>query len=190
MNLGGSNGDLGDGNEANGCETLQQLRGELRRLAPVLEHAVGALTVVQRSIIDDEAVGVSSSTVRYAAKVDGALDVLKGVLAGISVKKLRMAISHAVMEKRDAGRLSEDGRWAGMGWSWHDVAGSAPPFRRAPLEWDAAQTIILLPTDENWMRSRSRFMRLARPFVAYSPWVATPMRSSALSTSFGYRRAP
>ena len=46
-NAGGRNADLGNGNEANGHETLQQLRGELRRLAPTLERAVGALAVVQ-----------------------------------------------------------------------------------------------------------------------------------------------
>ena len=151
-NAGGSNGDLGDGNEANGRETLQQLRGELRRLAPTLERAVGALAVVQRSIADDEAVGVASLTVRHAAKVDGALDVLKGVLAGISVEKLCVAISHAAMEKKDAGRSSEDGRRAAMGRSWRDVTASSPPVRRAPLEWDAARTVILRPTDESWVR--------------------------------------
>ena len=151
-NAGGCNADLGDGNEANGRETLQQLRGELRRLAPVLERVVGALAAVQRSIADDEAAGVASSTVRHAAKVDGALDVLKGVLAGMSVEKLRVAISHALTEKRDAGRSSEDSRWVGMGRSWRNVAASAPPVRRAPLEWDAAWTVILRPTDENWTR--------------------------------------
>ena len=151
-NAGGRNADLGAENEANGRETLQQLRGELRQLAPTLERAVGALAAVQRSIAADAAAGVASSTVQHAAKVDGALDVLKGVLAGISAEKLRVAISHAATEKRDAGRSAEDGRRAGMGRSWRDVAASAPPVRRAPLEWDAARTVILRPTDEIWTR--------------------------------------
>ena len=81
----------------------------------MLERTVGALVVVKRSITDDEAAGVASSTVRYATKVDGALDVLKGVLVGISAKKLCVAISHAAMEKKDAGRSSEDGRRVAMG---------------------------------------------------------------------------
>ena len=151
-NAWGCNADLGDGNEANGCETLQQLCGELWRLAPMLERTVGVLAAVQHSIVDDEAAGVASSTVRHTAKVDGTLDVLKGVLAGISVEKLCVAISHAATEKKDAGRSSEDGRRAAMGWSWRDVATSAPRVRRAPLEWDTARTVILWPTDENWMR--------------------------------------
>ena len=149
-NAGGSNADLGGANEANGRETLQQLCGELRRLAPTLERTVGALAAVQRSIANDEAVGVASLTVRHVAKVDGALDVLKGVLAGISVEKLRVAISHAAMEKKEAGRSSEDGRRAAVGRSWRDVAASAPPVRWAPLEWDAARMVILRPTDEIW----------------------------------------
>ena len=151
-NAGGSNGDLGDGNEVNGRETLQQLHGELRRLAPTLERAVRALAAVQRSIADDEAAGVASSTVRHAAKVDGALDVLKGVLAGISVEKLRLAISHATTEKKDAWRSSKDGRRAAMGRSWRDVAASSPPVRRTLLEWDAVRTVILWPTDKSWVR--------------------------------------
>ena len=151
-NAGGRNAYLGAENEANGRETLQQLRGELWRLAPTLERAVGALAAVQRSIADDAAAGVASSTVQHAAKVDGSLDVLKGVLAGISAEKLRVAISHAAMEKQDTGRATEDGRQAKMGRSWRDVAASAPPVRRAPLEWDAARTVILRPTDENWTR--------------------------------------
>ena len=84
------------------------------RLAPALERVVGVLAAVQRSIANDEVAGVASLTVRYAAKVDGALDVLKGVLAGISAEKMRVAISHAAMEK-DAGRSSEDSHRAAMG---------------------------------------------------------------------------
>ena len=114
-NMGGSNGDLGDGNEANGHKTLQQLRGELRQLVLALERTVGALAAVQRSIANDEAAGVASSTVRHAGKIDGTLDVLKGVLAGILAEKLRMAISHVVTEKKEAGRSSEDGRQVAMG---------------------------------------------------------------------------
>ena len=45
-NVGGSNEDLGEANEATEHETLQQLRGELRRLAPTLECVVGVLTAV------------------------------------------------------------------------------------------------------------------------------------------------
>ena len=95
---------------------------------------------------------MASSIVRHSAKVDGTLDVLKGVLAGMSAEKLRVAISHASTEKKEAGRSPEDGRRAGMGRSWRDVAASAPPVRRAPLEWDAARTVILRPTDANWTR--------------------------------------
>ena len=149
--LGGRNEDLGGGNQATGRETLQQLRGELRRLAPALERAVGALAAVQRAIADDRAAGVDSSAVRHVEKVDGALDVLKGVLAGISAEKLRVAISHAETEKT-AARAPEDGRRAAMGKSWRDVAAGPPPVRRAPLEWDAARTVILRPTDEAWVR--------------------------------------
>ena len=151
-NVGGRNADLGEENAANGRETLQQLRGELQRLAPMLECTVGALVVVQRSIADGAAAGVASSTVRHAAKVDGVLDVLKGVLAATSAEKLCVAISHTTTKRKDAGRSSEDGRRAGMGQSWRDVAASAPPVQRAPLKWDTARTVILQPTDENWTR--------------------------------------
>ena len=48
-------------------------------------------------------------------KVDGALDVLKGVLAGILLEKLRLEISHVAMEKKAIVHMSEDGRWAAMG---------------------------------------------------------------------------
>ena len=95
---------------------------------------MGALAAVQHAIADDKAVGVVSSTVRHAKKVDGALDVLKGVLAGILAEKLRVAISHVGTEKKDVGRASEDGRRVAMGRSWHDVAASAPPIPRAPLK--------------------------------------------------------
>ena len=150
--LGGCNEDLGAQHQSTGREMLQQLRGELRRLAPALERAVGALAAVQRSIADDQTAGVDSATVRHAGKVDGALDVLKGVLAGMSAEKLRVALSHAETAKQTASRAPEDGRRAAMGRSWRDVAASPPPVRRAPLQWDAGRTVILRPTDESWAR--------------------------------------
>ena len=76
---------------------------------------MGALAAVQHSIVDDQTAGVDSATVRHAGKVDGALDVLKGVLAGMSVEKLRVAISHAETEKQTASRAPTDGRRAAMG---------------------------------------------------------------------------
>lgn len=54
------------------------------------------------------------------------MDGLKGVLVGILVEKLRMEISHVAMEKKTIARMSEDGRWAAMGKSWHDVTASSP----------------------------------------------------------------
>ena len=109
-----------------GRKTLQQLRGELRRLAPMLERAVGAFVAVQCAIADDEAVGVASLTIRHARKVDGVLHVLKGVLVGISAEKLRMAISHIVTKKRR--KLGPRPRMV-AGWQW---AGASEMSLRVP----------------------------------------------------------
>ena len=49
--MGGSNEDLGAENVANGRGTLQQLRGELWRLAPALKRAVRLLTGVVKALV-------------------------------------------------------------------------------------------------------------------------------------------
>ena len=66
---------------------------------PTLEQAVGVVAVVQRLIVDDQMAGVDSMAVQHAGKVNSTLDVLKGVLARLSAKKLFVVISHAEIEK-------------------------------------------------------------------------------------------
>lgn len=75
-----------------------------------------------------------SSIVRHVGKVDEALDVLKGVLAGISAEKLCVAITHAETENKVAVYAPEDGCWAAMGRSWPDVTAGNPQVQWAPLE--------------------------------------------------------
>ena len=52
--------------------------------------------------------GVDSVTVLHAEKVDGALDVLKGVLAGMSTEKSHVVISHAKIEKQTTLHMPKD----------------------------------------------------------------------------------
>ena len=75
-----------------------------------------------------------SSIVRYAGKVDGTLDILKGILAGILAEKLCVAITHAEIENKVAVYAPEDGSWAAMGSSWPDVAPGNPQVRWTPLK--------------------------------------------------------
>ena len=103
----------------------------------MLECAVGALAAVKRAVANDQAAGGDSLTIRYAGKVDGMLDVLKGVLAGTSLEKLYVVISHAETEKKRDVHATKDSRWAPMGRSWCDVVTITPPVRQGPLEWDA-----------------------------------------------------
>ena len=47
-------------------------------------------------------------------------------------------------------RTLEDGHRATMGRRSRDVTAGSPLVWQAPLEWDAAHTVILQPTDESW----------------------------------------
>ena len=59
---------------------------------------MSALAAIKCAIAEDQTAGVVSSTVRHSAKVNGALDILNGVLAGITAEKLQAAVSQAVTE--------------------------------------------------------------------------------------------
>lgn len=66
-------------------------------------------------IANDQAIGLESATVQHGGKVYSMLDVIKGVLVGMSMEKLCMAISNAEIERKTTSRTTEDGRQAAMG---------------------------------------------------------------------------
>ena len=53
---------------------------------------------------------MDSATVQHAKKVNGALDILKGILAGLSMEKLCVANSHTKTEKKAALHSPKDSR--------------------------------------------------------------------------------
>ena len=86
---------------------------------------------------------MESVTVRHVGKLDGALDVLKGILAGTWEDIVLVGISHAEIEKKKALRTPKDNHRVAMGKSWCDVAAGTPRVRRAPLKCGAGCTVML-----------------------------------------------
>ena len=146
---GADNADHDDASR--GRASLQQLRGDLRRLAPVLEQSVGALAAIQRAIQEDARLGQTSATSAHASKVDNTLGLMKAVLAGLSAENLKAAIAHAESQPTQPPKVrsTQDSMRHSMPRSWRDIAANGPPPRpqRPRIPWAEDRTLILRPAD-------------------------------------------